>query len=337
MAAPGLSTQGLTKIFGSRAHSHLAAVRAGLGRDALRERHGHVLALHDVSLEVPGGAVTVVMGLSGSGKSTLLRVLNRLVEPTAGQVRAGGVDVTALAPAALQAFRRTHTAMVFQRFALFPHRSVLRNVQYALELQRAAPALRDAAARRWIARVGLAGFEHRFPSELSGGMQQRVGLARALAGDAPILLLDEPFSALDPLTRADMQDLLLGLQQELRKTVVFITHDLDEALRLGERIVILRDGRVLQQGTPADIVLRPADEHVQRFVRDVNRGRALRCGALLRPGLAATGPALAVDATLAEAARAMQAAGAAEAQVCGADGRVLGRLTLTDVVAQLAA
>ncbi len=227
--------------------------------------------------------------------------------------------------------------MVFQRFALFPHHDVLHNVAYALRLRGMPAAERDAAARRWIDDVGLHGFERRWPAELSGGMQQRVGLARALAADAPILLLDEAFSALDPLIRTEMQTLVLDLQRRLNKTMVFISHDLDEALRLGDHLVILRDGRVVQQGDPAQIVLQPADDHVRRFVAGVNRARVLRCAALAVPGAAVAGPQLPADTTLAEAARAMQAHGAETATVLAADGTALGTLSLAAVLAQLMA
>lgn len=335
--APGLRLQGMTQIFGPTPLAHLQAVRQGLDREQLRERHGHTLALHDVNLQLRGGEISVVMGLSGSGKSTLLRHINRLVEPTAGRVLCGAVDVTALDARGLQAFRRQTTAMVFQRFALLPHRTVLRNVAYALELQGVAPAEREARARHWIARVGLAGQEGAWPATLSGGMQQRVGLARALAADAPVLLMDEAFAALDPLHRVDMQDLLLGLQRELRKTVVFITHDLDEALRLADHLVILRDGAVLQQGSATDIVLHPADDHVRRFVRDVRRGRVLRCAALVRPGAPVAGPTLAADQPIADAARQLAAAGALQANVHSVDGAHLGTLVLAALIEQMAA
>lgn len=335
--APGLQLQGLTQIFGPAPRAHLAAVRAGLGRDELRARHGHTLALRDVDLQLRGGEISVVMGLSGSGKSTLLRHFNRLIEPTAGRVLCGEVDVTALDAPALRAFRQRSMAMVFQRFALLPHRTVLHNVAYALELQGVATGEREARARHWLARVGLAGHEQDWPATLSGGMQQRVGLARALAADAPVLLMDEAFSALDPLHRVDMQDLLLDLQRELRKTVVFVTHDLDEALRLADHLVILRDGAVLQQGSATDIVLRPADEHVRRFVRDVHRGRVLRCAALARPGAPVAGLTLAADLSIAEAARRMLAAGVSQANVGDADGLHLGTLALVAVIEQMAA
>jgi glycine betaine/proline transport system ATP-binding protein len=294
-------------------------------------------ALQAVDLDLPAGAVTVVMGQSGSGKSTLLRLVNRLVEPTAGSVLCGGVEVTALAPEALRRWRQQATAMVFQRHALLPHHTVLQNVAWPLRLRGTPAATAAAQARHWLQRVGLAEVAGAWPAELSGGMQQRVGLARALAADAPLLLLDEPFSALDPLHRRALQDLLLGLQAELRKTVLFVSHDLDEALRLADRLVILRAGRVLQQGDPAQVVLQPADDHVAAFVRGLHRGRLLRCGALAQPGTALAGPVLAADATLADAARALLDAGAGQANVQAADGRHLGTLTLDALVRQLAA
>lgn len=294
-------------------------------------------ALQGVDLNLPAGAITVVMGQSGSGKSTLLRLVNRLVEPSAGRVLCGTVDVTALAPEALRRWRQQATAMVFQRHALLPHHTVLQNVAWPLRLRGTAPAEAAAQARRWLQRVGLADVAKAWPAELSGGMQQRVGLARALAADAPLLLLDEPFSALDPLHRKALQDLLLGLQAELRKTVLFVSHDLDEALRLADHLVLLREGRVLQQGDPAQVVLQPADGHVAQFVRGLHRGRLLRCAALAKPGDPVAGPALAAQATLAEAAHALLDAGARQANVVAADGRHLGTLALDDLVRQLAA
>ena len=335
--SPRIRIASLYKIFGTAPRAWLDAVKSGMGKDELSRSHGHVLGLCDVDIDVPGAAITVVMGLSGSGKSTLLRHINRLLEPTAGQVTVGDVDVTALDRRALQVWRQKNTGFVFQRFALFPHRSVLRNVQYALDVQGKPRAQRETAARLWIDRVGLSGYEESYPSALSGGMQQRVGLARALAGDAPILLMDEPFSALDPLIRVDMQDLVLELQGDLKKTIVFITHDLDEALRLGDKIVILRDGRVIQQGTRQDIVLQPADDYVRRFVRDVNRGRVLPCGTFVEPGELVAGPTLGAEMPITEAARAMQAAQATQANVQTAGGRALGRLSLATVIDQLVA
>ena len=313
--APGLQLQGLAKTYPG-------AVRP---------------ALAGIDLQLPGGAISVVIGLSGSGKSTLLRLINRLVEPSAGRVLCGAVDVTALAREPLRRWRQQATAMVFQRYALLPHRTVLQNVAYPLLLQGVAAAEAHRQARHWLQRVGLGAVEADWPAALSGGMQQRVGLARALAVEAPLLLMDEPFAALDPLYRREMQDLLLSLQQSLRKTVVFITHDLDEALRLADHLVILRDGQVLQQGDPAATVLRPADAHVQQFVQGLNRGRLLRCGALVQAGAPVAGPDLSASATLAEAARVMLAAAAQQANVQAADGSHLGTLTMAGVVAQLAA
>ncbi len=294
-------------------------------------------ALQATDLQLPGGGISVVMGLSGSGKSTLLRLINRLVQPSAGRVLCGAVDVTALAPEPLRLWRQQCTAMVFQRYALLPHRSVLQNVAYPLALRGVAARQAQAQARHWLQRVGLVGVDAAWPAQLSGGMQQRVGLARALVADAPVLLMDEPFAALDPLHRREMQDLLLGLQQDLRKTVVFITHDLDEALRLADHLVILRDGRVLQQGEPAACVLQPADAHVARFVQGLHRGRLLRCVALVQPGGPVAGPVLAAGATLSEAAHAMLDAACRQANVQSPDGRHLGTLALEAVVRQLAA
>ncbi len=257
---------GVCKIFGAAPAAALARVRAGLDKAALQAACGHTLALADVSLSIERGEVFAVMGLSGSGKSTLVRLVNRLVEPTAGTIFVQGVDDTAHSRSALRAFRRTKASMVFQGFALLPHRTVLENVAFGLEIRGLPRAGREAAARAAIADAGLAGQDGRFPAELSGGMRQRVGLARALAAGTEIQLMDEPFSALDPLTRREMQDHLIGLQRNLHKTIVFITHDLDEALRLGDRIAILNEGRVVQVGSGHEILERPADEYVARFV-----------------------------------------------------------------------
>jgi glycine betaine/proline transport system ATP-binding protein len=261
---------GVYKIFGPAPAAALARVRAGLGKAALQAECGHALALDNVSLAIERGEMFAVMGLSGSGKSTLVRLINRLVEPTAGTVTVDGTDVTALAPDALRQFRRAKASMVFQGFALLPHRSVLENVAFGLEIRGVARKERERAARTAIADAGLEGQEARYPAELSGGMRQRVGLARALAAGTEILLMDEPFSALDPLTRREMQDHLIGLQRRFRKTIVFITHDLDEALRLadraGGRIAILNEGRVVQIGSGREILERPADDYVARFV-----------------------------------------------------------------------
>ncbi len=272
----------LTTIFGPDPQAGLGLWRQGLDKAALHAR-GHVLALQDVSLEVNAGEIFVIMGLSGSGKSTLVRHINGLLAPTAGRVFVGEQELTALGAAALRSLRRERLAMVFQRFGLLAHRSVIDNVAFGLELRGVAPAERHERARRWIARVGLAGWEQHRPAQLSGGMQQRVGLARALCSDTDIILMDEAFSALDPLIRSQLQAELLTLQAELGRSIVFITHDLDEALRIGSRVAVLRDGAVLQVGTPRELLLQPADAHVAAFVADVNRARALTVDAALAP------------------------------------------------------
>ncbi len=300
----GIKIRNLYKIFGPKAASYVAAVRDGLSKADLLQQSGHVLGLRDINLDIPAGSIQVIMGLSGSGKSTLIRHINRLIDPTAGEVLIGGVDVCKMKFRDLREFRRRQTAMVFQKFALLPHRNVLDNVVYGLEVCGVSRKESVDTAMRWIERVGLKGFEQRYPNQLSGGMQQRVGLARALAMDAPVLLMDEAYSALDPLIRMDMQTVLLDLQKEIRKTIVFITHDLDEALRLGDQIAILRDGCMVQQGTKQDIVLRPADEYVTNFVKQVNRGRVVSVDGVMSPlrsGVAVLGRHVAADTTVEDA------------------------------------
>lgn len=282
-AFAGIKIRNLYKIFGSNGAAHVEAVKNGLSKAELNDRFGLVLGLKDINIEMPAGSIQVIMGLSGSGKSTLIRHINRLIDPTAGEVLVDGVDVVKMGEAELREFRRHQTAMVFQKFALLPHRNVLENTLYGLEVQGLSRSKSVEVAMRWIERVGLKGFEEKYPNQLSGGMQQRVGLARALSNDAPVLLMDEAYSALDPLIRMDMQTVLLDLQKEIKKTIVFITHDLDEALRLGDQIAILRDGEVIQQGTSQDIVLRPADDYIANFVKEVNRGRVIQVDAVMAP------------------------------------------------------
>ncbi|WP_321945306.1 betaine/proline/choline family ABC transporter ATP-binding protein [Paraburkholderia sp. J10-1] len=300
----GIKIKNLYKIFGPKAASHVAAVKNGLPKADLLKQTGHVLGLRDINLDIPAGSIQVIMGLSGSGKSTLIRHINRLIDPTSGEVMIGGVDVCKMKFRDLREFRRNQTAMVFQKFALLPHRNVLDNVVYGLELRGVGRKQSIDTAMRWIERVGLKGFEQRYPNQLSGGMQQRVGLARALSADAPVLLMDEAYSALDPLIRTDMQAVLLDIQKEIRKTIVFITHDLDEALRLGDQIAILRDGCMVQQGTKQDIVLRPADEYVTNFVKQVNRGRVVSVDGVMSPvrsGANTVGRQISVDTTIEDA------------------------------------
>jgi glycine betaine/proline transport system ATP-binding protein len=337
--ATGISIRHLYKIFGPTPEKFLDAVQGGMSKQELRDTHGHVLGLRDIAIEMPPAGIQVVMGLSGSGKSTLIRHINRLIDPTAGevvvQVDGRDTDVVQMDAAALRQFRRTQTAMVFQKFALFPHLTVQENTEYGLAVQGVPHAERTKRAQRWIERVGLQGYGGHYPNQLSGGMQQRVGLARALTNDAPILLMDEAFSALDPLIRSDMQSVLLDLQQEIGKTIVFITHDLDEALRLGDRIAILRDGEVVQQGTGQQIVLKPADDYIANFVKDVNRGRVIRCRTLMNAGAPVAGPAVDPGLVIEEAARLLSAESQDAANVVNAKGRHLGVITMGDIIAAM--
>lgn len=280
---PQVQIRGLYKIFGTDPQAALGHVRKGVGKPELLADHSHVLGLQDINIDMQAGEITVVMGLSGSGKSTLIRHLNRLIEPTAGEILVDGVDVMKLSDDELRELRQTKMSMVFQKFALLPHRTVLQNAAMALQIRGASIADQETEARRWLTRVGLDGYENHYPHQLSGGMQQRVGIARALTSNSDIMLMDEAFSALDPLIRTDMQDLLLELQLELHKTVVFITHDLDEALKLADHLVILKDGAVVQQGEPQSILLNPADPYIEDFVSDINRARVLRVRSIMKP------------------------------------------------------
>ena len=266
----------LYKIFGDDPESVLDLVREGTSKSDLLEHHNHVLGLNDINVDVKAGDITVMMGLSGSGKSTLIRHLNRLIEPTAGAVELDGNDIVSLNAHDLRELRRVEMSMVFQHFALLPHRTVLENAGMALDVRGVAKADFQDEANKWLDRVGLQGVADQYPFQLSGGMQQRVGIARALSSNAPVMLMDEAFSALDPLIRTDMQDLLLELQEELKKTVVFISHDLDEALKLADHLVILKDGYVVQQGEPQEILMRPNDPYIVDFISDINRARVLR-------------------------------------------------------------
>ena len=331
----GVSIKNLYKVFGPNPAAVMPLVHQGLSKDELRDNHGHVLGLRNINLDMKPGAIQVVMGLSGSGKSTLIRHINRLIDPTEGEVWVGDENIMALGARALREFRRRSTAMVFQRFALFPHYTVMENVQFGLEVKGVGRKARREEAARWIDRVGLAGYEDNYPNQLSGGMQQRVGLARALTNDAPVLLMDEAFSALDPLIRSDMQSVLMDLQGEIGKTIVFITHDLDEALRLGDNIAILRDGEMVQQGTGQSIVLRPADDYIASFVRDVNRGRVIRCRTLMQPGAPVEGPQVEQSLVIEEAARLLSAEGLETANVVDGKGRHRGLITQSDIIAAI--
>ena len=270
------------KIFGSNPKSILPMVKDGASKEEILDKTGHTVGLDNVTLKIEEGEIFVCMGLSGSGKSTLIRHLNRLIDPTDGEIIVEGTNVMSLNKQQLIEFRRHKMSMVFQRFGLFPHRTVMDNVGYGLEMQGVAEAERKKTAMEKIEAVGLSGFENQYPAQLSGGMQQRVGLARALANDTDIMLMDEAFSALDPLIRSDMQKQLLDLQAQLKKTIVFITHDLDESLRLGDHIGILNAGKLVQVGTPVEIVMNPADDYVEAFVKDVNRAKVLKAKIIMK-------------------------------------------------------
>jgi len=270
-----IEVKNLVKIFSSQPQKALHLLSEGLSKDQILEETGLTIGVNNVSFSVNEGEVFVVMGLSGSGKSTILRCLNRLIEPSSGSVIIDGVDITKLKANDLRQVRQKKMAMVFQQFALLPHRTVLQNTVYGLEVHGVSKAEREKKALERLAMVGLEGYEHAYPDELSGGMKQRVGLARALTNDPDILLMDEAFSALDPLIREEMQDELLNLQQKMNKTIVFITHDLNEALKIGDRIAFIRDGSLVQVGTPEEIIRDPADDYVAKFARGVDRSKIL--------------------------------------------------------------
>lgn len=276
-----ISIRDLYKVFGADPQTALEHVLNGASKADLLEQYSHVLGLSDINVDMRESEITVIMGLSGSGKSTLIRHLNRLIEPTQGRIEVDGDNVLAYDEAQLRTMRREVMSMVFQKFALLPHRTVAENAGTTLKVRGVAQREYLLEAHKWLSRVGLEGFEKHYPHQLSGGMQQRVGIARALTSNAPIMLMDEAFSALDPLIRTDMQDLLLELQTELQKTIVFITHDLDEALKLADHLVILKDGQIIQQGEPQHILLNPNDPYIEDFVSDINRARVLRVRSIM--------------------------------------------------------
>ncbi len=300
---PVIRASGVWKIFGPNAHNVLGTDDAELPRSELRAKTGCVAAVKDVSLEVWPGEVFVVMGLSGSGKSTLVRTLIRLIEPTAGAIEIAGQDVMGASAGQLRELRRHSVSMIFQHFGLLAHRRVIDNVAFGLEIRGVPKSERLSKARETLRLVGLEDVENSFPDQLSGGMQQRVGVARAFVGDPTVMLYDEPFSALDPLIRRDMQDEVMRLQHETGKTMVFITHDLPEALRLGDRIAIMRDGEIVQLGTGEQLVGSPADSYVENFVRDIPRSHVLTLRWIMRDALPGEegGPTLDVHTTIKEA------------------------------------
>jgi glycine betaine/proline transport system ATP-binding protein len=324
-----IEVDGLYKIFGANPERAFPLIEQGLSKEEILEKTGCVVAINNASFQVHRGETFVVMGLSGSGKSTVIRCLNRLIEPTKGRVLVAGKDIMNMKRAELLKVRRSGMSMVFQHFGLLPQRTVLRNVEYGLEISGEEKATREKKARDALDLVGLKGFEASMPDELSGGMQQRVGLARALANDPDVLLMDEAFSALDPLIRTQMQDELLALQDKMQKTVVFITHDLDEALKIGDRIAIMGPGGTVRQiGTPEEILTEPADDYVERFVENVDRTKVLTAGKLMKKARVLVtpkdGPSVAV--------RSMEQAGHSTAFVTDADRVLLGVVHIDDAV-----
>ena len=319
-----LELDGLTRIFGTRPAQALEALRAGMDKASLLAETGHAVGVHDVSLTIGKGELFVVMGLSGSGKSTLVRLINRLIEPTSGSVRVDGRDITGMSRRDLVALRRHTMSMVFQSFALLPNRSVLDNVAFGLEV--AGVPRREARGRALeaLALVGIADVAHRRPEQLSGGMQQRVGLARAWVTHSDILLMDEAFSALDPLIRTEMQDALLALQATQRRTIVFISHDISEAVRIADRVAVMADGEIRQVGSPVEIVGSPADEYVRAFFRDVQPGRLFKAADIALPGdVASVGGTVAGD-TLLEDLLPLAAANESPLRVTGTHGDLIG-------------
>ncbi|WP_417259627.1 quaternary amine ABC transporter ATP-binding protein [Celeribacter sp.] len=327
-----VSIRSLFKVFGDDPQGAMEHVHAGMSKPDLMDQHGHALGLKNITLDIPAQKVQVIMGLSGSGKSTLIRHLNRLIEPTEGEIWVDGENVMQMSASELRDLRRFKMSMVFQKFGLFPHRTVLENAEYGLEIQGVAKEERDERARKWLDRVGLNGFEEQYPSQLSGGQQQRVGLARALATDADILLMDEAFSALDPLIRTDMQSILLELQAELHKTIIFITHDLDEALNIADNIAILRDGEIIQSGDPQDIIMKPADDYITDFIKDINRAKVVRLRSIVRKGATGQGPTLSGGMSIEDALPKLHRAPDSTCPVVSVKGVPLGAVSLDDAI-----
>ena len=323
---PKIKVDNVYKVFGRDPKRGIKMLKQGVNKSEIMKKARLAVGVNQASFDVAEGELLVIMGLSGSGKSTLLRCINRLIEPTDGQVFIDGTDITELSDHELRLLRMKKFGMVFQRFALLPHRTVLHNTEFGLEIQGVDPAQRSQKAKEALKLVGLEGWEDSYPEQLSGGMQQRVGLARALAVDPDILFMDEAFSALDPLIRREMQDELLSLQSRMHKTILFITHDLDEALKLGDRIVIMKDGSIVQVGTPEEILTNPATEYVERFVEDVNLAKVLTARTVMHKASAVTFPKDGPKTALHK----MKEVGISGILVVDRDRRLLGRVTADD-------
>ncbi|MDC1356267.1 glycine betaine/L-proline ABC transporter ATP-binding protein [Pseudomonadota bacterium] len=323
----------LYKIFGHNSIEALDLVKDGMGKDELLEKSNCVLGLNNINLDINRAKIQVIMGLSGSGKSTLIRHLNRLIEPTSGEILVNNEDIISLSPKQLVQFRQNNMSMVFQKFALFPHKTVLHNVGYGLAIQNIAKDEWIEKATRWISRVGLDGYEFYYPGQLSGGMQQRVGLARALSTDAEILLMDEAFSALDPLIRSEMQNILLDLQNELHKTIIFITHDLDEALKIGDRIAILKDGSMVQDSGPQEIIMNPADDYVSDFIKDINRARVIEVRSIMTPtSTKSTGPVAQESMVLEDILQIMSKDPSKPVTIENSKGKITGKIEIGNLI-----
>ena len=333
-----IKIKSLYKLFGPKPQKCLSHLDPLLSKEEILDQYGHVLALNNVNIDLPLQKISVIMGLSGSGKSTLIRHINRLIEPTQGKIEIDGQNILALNKQQLLKLRRKKIAMVFQGFGLFPHYTVIENAAYGAIISGTPKTQAHKAASQWLERIGLSGLEAQYPSQLSGGMKQRVGLARALTTDADILLMDEAFSALDPLIRYDMQNILLELQEELQKTIVFITHDLDEAIRLGDQITILKDGQVEQQGNAQNIVLQPKNDYIFSFVKDINRGRALWVKSVIDEGLGkhCNGPDVLLSTCLEDALQILMNLNEQKVNVVDKNHQLLGYITLKNVIQALA-
>lgn len=316
-----------TKIFGKHSKRAAQLLNEGKSKSEILKSTGATVGVKNASFDVYDGEIFVIMGLSGSGKSTLVRMLNRLIDPTMGSIRIDGEDIVVMNKEQLREIRRKKIGMVFQNFALFPHKTILENTEYGLEIQGIAKSEREEKARESLKLVGLAGYEEQYPSQLSGGMQQRVGLARALANGPDVLLMDEAFSALDPLIRKDMQDELLQLHHNMGKTIIFITHDLDEALRIGDRIALMKDGEIVQIGTPEEILMSPSNEYVERFVEDVDLSKVLTAGHIMKKA-----DMVQIDRGARVALRLMKRQGISSIYVVDKGNRLIGAVTAQDAL-----